>query len=124
MSFLRSWTRAKLTATALQWLKDTCTLEQEVILTGEFGEPTRGWSLVASGVACRLITSGGAKSGNKVQETGAQETLEQEYRLVVAVGTPVGINQRVTVGGNTYFIVRIESGLTDELFRQAVVVKR
>lgn len=120
---LPEWRLNQVRAAAGKWLKDSCTIEQQTIVTGEYGEEASQWSVIATDVKCRVIRSA-RNSGSATQERGAQETLEQEYKLAVPVSVDLGINQRVTVNGVTYQIVRVEIALTDEIFKSATIVRR
>lgn len=104
------------------FLTETCTIEQEGDTTGEFGEPTHDWRIVAASVACRLITN--PQRGSADGTAAGAETLLHEYRLIVPVGTTLEADMRVTVGGLTYNVVRIETALTDRPFRSAILYRR
>lgn len=71
MSFLTGLVRARLTSTALKWFTSRCTIEEESTITDEFGAPSVVWQVIASDVPCRLITSGGTKSGSAIQDLGS-----------------------------------------------------
>lgn len=121
---LPEWMRRKLTATALMWLKQTCTIEENNAITGEYGEASRLWQIVASNVPCRIIQAAASRSTTAVNEAGAQENILVEYRLEVPNTTVLRSDQRVTVDGVQYSIVRVEEALTDDLFRQAIITRR
>lgn len=120
---MQNWQRQKLIAMSSKWLKDRCTVEMELSVTGQYGEPSQVWQVVGADVPCRMITAGAGR-GNAIEERGAQETLKQEYRIVLAVTTEIGVDCRVTFGGHVYNVIRVESGLSDELFKQAIVIRR
>ena len=120
---MQGWQQQKLIAMASKWLKDRCTVEAEVQVTGVYGEPSQVWQVTGADVPCRMITAGGAR-GNAIEEAGAQETMKHEYRIVLAVTTVVGVDCRITFGGHIYHVIRVESGLTDESFKQAIVIRR
>jgi len=124
MTILPEWLRNKLIVAAKQYMKTTCTIEQEVVVTGEFAQPVKNWQVVASNAPCRVITVGSTRGTSAVNEAGAQENLQQEYRLEVTVDIALSVNQRVMVDGEQYNIVRIEKALTDELFHQAIMTRR
>ena len=71
---------------------------------------------------CRLIQAGrwAATSG----QTGGAETLLFEYRLIVKADVALAIDQRVTVNGLTYDVVRVEAELTDKAFNSALLHRR
>ncbi|MBK9751814.1 MAG: head-tail adaptor protein [Chloroflexi bacterium] len=108
---------------AAGFFTDTCLLEREVSTTGEYGEPVHAWEVTASDVPCRIIMVG-QRYGGGVAEAGAAETMKREYRLVVAATVSLAVDMRVTVGGVTYDITRIETQLTDEVFQQCVIQGR
>lgn len=105
-----------------QFLTDTCTIEREALATGQYGEPTHHWELVASGVPCRLLMIKRDLSG--VQVAGEQETMQDQYSLIVGDGVTLEADYRVTVGGETYDVVRLETALTDEAYHKAIVARR
>lgn len=105
-----------------QFLTTTCTIEREVNATGEYGEPTHAWELVAAAVPCRLLMIKRDASG--VQVAGEQETMREEYTLIVARGVTLEVDYRVTVDGETYDVVRLETALTDEAYHKAIVARR
>lgn len=115
LAMIRRVTKAMLT--------DVCQIDVEVITRGEFGEDVITLSNVASYEPCRLITVG-QRFGTAQQQAGGQETLRTEYRLIVGRQVALAVNQRVTVAGETYDVVRIETELTDEAFHSAILYGR
>lgn len=104
------------------FLSETCAIEREEDTRGSYGEPVHHWALVASDVACRLIDVPPASSG--VAVASGAETLKQQYRLIVPVGTTLDADMRVTVSGVVYQVVGIDTALTDRVFRSAVLARR
>ena len=50
--------------------------------------------------------------------------LRHEYRLIVALGVLLAIDQRVTINGLVYSVVRIEAALTAAPFASAILYRR
>lgn len=104
-----------------EMMTDTCTIEREAAGVGLMGEPVGGWTVVAQDVPCRVISAGrGARSA--YEDVGSQETLVERYRLICPEGTPLSVDDRVTVSGTTYLIVDLIDGWTDSVFVGAVMV--
>ena len=114
--------RDMLTARLREFLTETCVIEEEVIATDRYGAAAGTWRVVASGVACRVITET-RMSGSDVQAVGSQEALIARRRLIVPVETVMGVNQRVTVGGDVYQIVAVLEGHTNAVDAQAVIAR-
>lgn len=121
---LPEFLRLKLAAAAGKFLKQTCIIDENQSVTGEFGEEKKNWVRIATDTPCRVIQSGSGRATSAVNEAGAQENIQEEYRLEVTTDIPLRSDMRVQVNGETYFIVRIETRLTDEIFRQAIMTKR
>lgn len=108
---------------AATWLSDTGTVEQERQVEGDMGERVTVWQTIASDVKCRVIMAGqGTQSA--IDQMGAQETLEETYKISMAAGTPVGVDCKVTVNGEEYSVVRVETALTDHFFVQVIATRR
>src|SRR5690242_7804430 len=105
------------------FLTDTCLIERESETTGEYGEPVHAWEVTATGVTCRLIKAGQFNTPGG-ETPGAQETLQDLYRLVVAQTVTLDVDYRVTVNDAVYQVVRLESELTDEGFHAALVSRQ
>jgi hypothetical protein len=119
---VRSATRARIEAWVAQFLTDVCEIQRSVTTAGALGEPVESWSVVASDVPCRMIGAGSA-SGTATRDVGAQEAMVEMYRLVLPLGTVVGVDTRVVVAGATYEVVRVQDGLTSAVDVQAWVVR-
>lgn len=100
------------------WMKQRCTIEQEMLITDEMGAQAHAWTVVALNVACRMI-----REGQGSELVGEQESMIERYRLVVPHGTALAANQRVTVEGAVYSVVSIVDRLTDGTDAQALVVR-
>lgn len=115
---------AKLRQVTQGFLKDTCTIEQAGNTVGAFGQQVPGWTVVASGVACRIITESVRKmEPEMVGGQGGQESLAEVYRLVVPVGTALAAGQRVRIGTDYYHVVRLLTERTDETDEQAILTR-
>lgn len=106
-----------------RWLTERALIQRETISVGAMGDSIRAWGTVASDVPCRVIVARRSDlSGQAV--TADQETLDDVVRLAFPAGTAVDVDTRVIVGGNTYAVVRVETALTDDVFAQAVAVRK
>lgn len=116
-------TVALMKARIAQTLTDTCTIERETSAVGAMGEPLHMVSAVYSDVACRVIRVG-ARNDSATADVGSRETIVEEYRLIVPVGTVLGVDDRVTVSdGTAYVITNVEDRLTDGVFVGVVMVR-
>jgi len=113
---------ARVQQVAMRFLSEVCVIEDEVIATDQYGTAAHTWRLSASGVACRIITET-RMSGSDTTEIGSQVAMIERLRMVVPIGTALGVNQRVTVGGAVYRIVAVLDGHTDAVFASAVIVR-
>lgn len=113
----------QLRAAARMWLKDRCTIEVETSAVGEMGEPLEGWDVVADDIPCRVIKAGWSNA-DMTEIIGSQETMAEMYKAALPVGTPIGIDQRLTVGGATYDVVHVETALTDAVMVHAWIIRR
>lgn len=120
---LPAWLGAGLRGAAAGYLTERCTISAQAVVTNELGGSARVPRLVAADVPCRVITTG-QKTGASSTVVAGQETLAQEYELQVGPEVALAVDQEVTVGGETYQIVRLETALTERFFRSAVLVKR
>jgi head-tail adaptor len=106
-----------------RFLTQRCLLEAETTSQGTYGEPLHEWAVVAENLPCRIILPG-QRYGSGIAEAGGAETMKTEFRLIVRRGVALAADQRVTVDGVTYHVVRIETVLTDEAFHSAIIVRR
>lgn len=114
---------ARIRDSAAAWLTDRCKIEREVISTGQYGDVSATWATVADDVPCRMITARRSDL-NADGITAGQETLEESYRLAVAHNIALDVDQRVTVGGVIYHVVRIEAALSDKVFTQVILARK
>lgn len=105
------------------FLIQICSIDRLQAGQGDFMTPTNTWRLVAAGVKCRVISKSRSYA-NQVIVSANQEALKDEYHLVVPLETDLKAEDRVTVGGQTYTVVRLETELTDEFFLQAKITRR
>jgi hypothetical protein len=111
-------------AATTRFLTDTCTIEARSTGRGEYGEPQQSdWGVVASGVACRVITQRAPAASSS--SVGDRETIVDTYRLVCPTGTALTVDQRVTLTstGAVYHVVDLVTARTDETDTQAVIVR-
>jgi len=107
-----------------EMLTDTCTLSRESGATGTMGEPLHTLEIVATGVRCRVIRAGQARSSGATQVVGSQESMVEAYRLICPVGTAFVVDDVVTLSnGDVYQVVSVEDQLTDAAFAGAVITR-
>ncbi len=112
----------QLRTAARRYLTDRCTVERENRVTGNYGEVSRTWESIAVEVPCRLVVARRTElSGAGI--IGLRETVECVYRVALPPDTPIHIDDRLTIDGVSYGVVRLETALTDAIFIQAVVTK-
>ena len=108
---------------AARYLTDRCTIERETKSTGTYGEQTRVWTLIASGVPCRLVIARRSDlSGIDLVADG--ETMAEFYRIALPHDTILSGDDRITVNGTVYGVIRLENALTDRVFASAILAKR
>lgn len=100
-----------------RFLSQTCVISRETAARDEMGYPMHSTEVVASDVACRVISLGRVNS-SQAGDVGSQETLTQRYRLILPHGTSIGADYTVTVDGVDYVI----DGVVDD-WSQAVDVQ-
>lgn len=105
------------------FLTDSCTIERESEVMGEFMAPRAGWNVVAQGVKSRLIKPG-SQQGSAVIVAADQEVTTNHYRLILPAGTDLQPNDRVLHDGQYYSVVRLEDRLTDELYHSAILMRK
>lgn len=113
---------AMMRAQTARFLTETCLIEAEELNTGEFGEALHTRTVVAADVPCRVIQS---RQGIRptAAEVGNQESIVDEYRLIVPYGTALAVDQIVTVGAAEYQVVALVTERTDETDAQAVITR-
>lgn len=115
--------KAQMQRAAGMLLTDSCTIMAEQLGADELGAPTGSWSVVASGVACRVITLNRLR--DTAGEQGGRESIADAYRLIVPAGTALDVGQRVTVAsdGAVYEVVDLVTARTDGPDAQAVITR-
>lgn len=73
------------------FLNDTCTIERPTLSQNSTGEVLKAWSVVESGVRCRVIVK-----NQFLVSPERGEYIETRYELEVAYGTDVNKGDRVT----------------------------
>lgn len=106
-----------------QTLTERCTIQTETAGTGTFGQPLEGWEDVTTDVPCRIIKAA-ASAQDESEQFASQDAIEEQYRLIVAYDFALNTSMRVIVDGETFYIVQLETGLTDRAFRSAVVMRK
>ncbi len=99
--------------------ENTCTISKPARTKGPTGHPGSGHVIVASDVPCRIIDG-----SSETDEIGDQHAILEKYKLIVAVGTELGVNYSVTVDdGNTYSILDIISRHSESVDAQAMMTR-
>lgn len=108
-----------------KFLTETCTIEQLANARDRYGNKIPNqWETVASGVACRVITTGGQGiNRTSSMDVGSQEAMVETYRLIVPAGTSLDVDYRVTVNSVIYQVVSVLVARTDETDRQAILTR-
>lgn len=112
---------ARLRVQVERYMTQRCDIEREEQIVDRFGAMVRSWRVMASGVRCRVILE--RRTGTQAAEIGSQEGLREMYRLVVPVGTGLGIAQRVRIGSDVYEIVSVQAMHADAMDEQAAIIK-
>lgn len=124
MSILRAGTLAYIQRTAATFYKDTCLIEKDVETTdNQFGSKTHSWVTVAADVPCRVINLN-RSNRSLVEQLASQEVMLDSYQLEVAYNVEIERDYRVTVNSEVYFVTRIESELTDTVFKQVLITRK
>jgi hypothetical protein len=120
---LAGWLRSQLLAQARAALPQRCAIAALAQQPDAFGGAEEVAEVIADGVPCRLNRVG-ARTRSGIEDAGSQETLAEEYELAVPHDAPLAVDQQVTVDEVAYRVIRLETALTDRLFRHAVIVRR
>lgn len=121
---MRTNTAARLRRVLVKRLTDTCDIYRAGNARGSMGERVYTRTLVASGVACRLIRTGGGQSGAGGNSVVAErETLTQGYRVVLAWGTAVQADDVIVIAGQDYQVTGVSPDKTDGVDVQVTVTK-
>lgn len=119
---LNSRARAFLRRVTQDFYVDEAIVKAPTRTVGDAGDVSVGYSAGAV-VQARLIS--GQRSFTSATVTpGMQESMKDEYRLCVPVGTEIGVDYRVEVDGVEWDVIRIVDGLTDRNEIQAVLTRR
>jgi head-tail adaptor len=115
--------RAKLRRLGARFLTERCVIEREMHTVGAYGDPIRAWALVAADVPCRVIVARRSDL-SAVSITAGRETLQDIYRLTLPHDSSITVDDRVTVGGAIFHVVRVETELTDAVFTTVILSRR
>ena len=116
---------ASMRAAAESLMTDTCTIEVQSDAVGDMGELLDDvYTVVASAVACRVITIGN-RFREAVAQTAERETIVDAYRLVCPQGTALAVNQRITLDSDSsqWHVVDLVTARTSEVDEQAVIAR-
>lgn len=104
-----------------RYLVQRCDIEQEERAVDVYGGVAHGWRVVARNVRCRVLLE--RRTGSQALEIGSQESIREQYRLVVPVGTVLVADMRVRVGSDVYHVVAVQAGQSEALDVQATLVR-
>lgn len=105
------------------FLTDTCTVKRSMTAKGDYMEDVESWSAIHEDLPCRLIRSR-QPIGDGVEMSGQRQVLEDEYRLAVADDVDIDGNDRITIDGVEYGIVRMDDVMTDKFFKHVILTNR
>lgn len=113
--------RASFAAQASRFLTETCTVAREVVTVGEYGESARSWVVLATDVACRLISP---KFSQRllIQTADGREDARVEYGLILGMtATALQVKDRVTVNGRALRVTQVPAQMTDLPYQRVQV---
>lgn len=111
---------AAISARLSQFLTDTCDIDRMTDTVDSVGATVQIWQSVARGVACRVIDAG-SNTAASTTIAANQQILIDANRLILPLGTEIGINYRVTVNAAIYKVVSVLDGRTNGVDVQAVI---
>lgn len=103
------------------YLRDSCVIEVETTTRDADFLDVTAWVQVAT-VRCRVLPAGQGDT-ERAQDFAGQDSIRVLKRLIVPHDTALDVGQRVTTGGEVYFVASLDVGNTDETFRAAVMVQ-
>lgn len=117
-----NWVQQYIASRVTSMLTTTCAIERQSRSTGAMGEILHTWERIGTNVPCRLIRID-AGQDKQASIVGGQETLTDQYRLIIPAAQTVDVNYRVLIAGDTYTIIGVQTDLTDRTFN-AVLLSR
>lgn len=100
-------------------LMDQCQISVQSTVVGTMRTQSKMYNPVQSTV-CRMLPI--QRTTSDVVVGGGQESLEQQYKVILPHGTTIDLNYRIAVNGVNYNVVRIDDARTDALDVQVIVV--
>jgi hypothetical protein len=97
-----------------KYLNETCDISRVDFVQGRVGMREQ-LVLVSSGVACRVITDNRSQ-GQGYVETGEHEANVDAFRVILAAGTAVDAEDRITVGTQIYRVIAVVDDLSNALY--------
>lgn len=121
---LPSWIANTLRTYSLQWLNETCVIDERQETLDSTRSPRQAWVTLASSVPCRVIRD---KQSGKVDQA-MQTVIVDSYKIALppysdTYNFMLVVSMRITVGGVRYQITGVDDDLTDNTFRH-VMAKR
>lgn len=121
---LPSWIANTLRTYSLQWLNETCDIDQRQEAADSTGSPMQAWVTLASDVPCRVIRD---KQSHNV-DAAMQTEIIDSYKIALppyssTYSFALVVSMRITVGTTVYQVTGVDDDLTDNTFRH-VMAKR
>lgn len=102
-----------------KYVDDVCTIKRRSATQGPRGETNPNYDIVAENVDCRVI-----KGESGMDDVGDQASLTETYRLIVPVGTELGVHYRVVLAdGSKFEIIDVIDKRSDPVDAQALMVR-
>lgn len=105
---------AKMKVVAATFLTDTCKIYKMSETLSKYGTPTGARDLVASGVACRLVSSSNILED--AMQINDREAMQDIYTLWVPVGTDIDSNYQVDFSNDTFEVTAVRDQPTDTIY--------
>jgi hypothetical protein len=110
---------ASMRATQAVALPLTCSISRRATVPDGMGGSTESWPVLASGVACRL-----SLLGNPAEVVVLDQFIGRElWQLTLPAGQDVAHLDVVTLGGEVYQVVGVNSGGVWETARRVVLTR-
>lgn len=101
----------------LTFFTDSCTIKRPADSSDSTGARTGFPELVAEDVPCRII-----EGKSDIEDIGDQLSLTEWFRLIVPVGTELGVEYSVTLAsGAVFWVIDIITQRTDATDAQAMI---
>lgn len=108
---------------ALADLTERCTIERATLVTDDYGEPTQGFSAVATQVPCRVVETASVTGRERVRLEGLAQVTD--WLVVLPAGQDVTSQDRIRVtagpsAGVVFNATQVLGPHTDEVRRRVM----